>query len=352
MKRLCVFCGSLPTLKNKEHVLPRWLLRLTGEPGRIAHFGVRYFTDESRRFAFDRFTFPSCSSCNASYSGLEQNAKRIIERIFKVQKISADDIVVLLDWLDKVRIGLWLGIMSLNNNAFGIEPKFFISRRVGSADRMLSIFLEGHKSKGLLFTGPMYPSFMFLPSCFALRINNLYLFNASCPFMISKNSGFPYPVSLLEERADRKYVMEFETGTQEIVKPLLESRTARGSLTVYQPMFVEALQEMRKSYETQFVRCHARDWDQGQGPLIADMKGGIRILGNEDVVLPMLASALAHWKRLAIQVPRTQNHLSTMIPNKPNDESALEIWEQNRELNELMISKFKEQSQSPWQAMN
>lgn len=154
MKRLCVFCGSLPTRKSKEHVLPRWLPQLTGDPGRTAHFGVRYFTDESRRFAFERFTFPSCSSCNSAYSGLERNTKRIIGRIFKSQKITADDIVILLDWLDKVRIGLWLGIMSLNDNAFGITPKFFISRRLAQADRMLSIFLEDNKSKGLTLQSP------------------------------------------------------------------------------------------------------------------------------------------------------------------------------------------------------
>jgi len=346
MKRLCVFCGRWPARKNKEHVLPRWLLELTGNPGRTARFGIKYFTDEERRFAFDRFAFPACTACNERYSTLESATKRVVERIFKVQKIRADDVDVLLDWLDKVRIGLWLGIMSLNDNAFGIRPKFFINQRVARADRMVSLFVDDERSKGLTFTGPMYPSFMFQPSSFALRVNNLYVFNASCPFMVSKQAGFPFPVSAEEERDDGKTVMEFEEGTEEIVRPLLETRILRGSLTVYQPMFNESVEETFETYDTSFIRSHARNWEAGRGPLIADLKAGVRVLTDDDLTLSMLSNKLLYWEQLAVQVPRIQNHLSCLIPNRPTDAEAIQIWEKNREVNDLAIAKLKENLQA------
>ena len=39
MNKICVFCGLQPHSKNKEHIIPQWLIKMTGEPNRQANFG-------------------------------------------------------------------------------------------------------------------------------------------------------------------------------------------------------------------------------------------------------------------------------------------------------------------------
>jgi hypothetical protein len=38
----CIFCGNPPSAKNKEHVVPKWLIELTGDPKREWYLGL-YF---------------------------------------------------------------------------------------------------------------------------------------------------------------------------------------------------------------------------------------------------------------------------------------------------------------------
>ena len=344
MKRLCVFCGSPPTNKSKEHVIPRWLLRLTGDPRRTANFGVRYFVGTVRQFSFDKLTFPACAQCNKDYSELEAHAQRIVTRIFDSQSIAADDVFILLDWLDKVRIGFWLGVLTLNDNAFGIEPKFFISQRVRAQDRMVSLFLDSHRSTGLTLTGPFTSAFSFLPSCFAIRINNLYLFNASCPFMVSKNCGFPFPVTVCERRTDGKYVMDFDDGYQKLGSSILDLPAPpwQASATICQPIFSEALPDNKEGYDREHIRSHSRDWGLGLGSLILESNDGLRLLGNDEIKLPLLSDSMNYWKLLDVQVLVTQNYLLTIPPNKPTDEEGLKIWNAARSLNDLLISKTVE----------
>src|SRR5215471_15053200 len=109
--KFCLFCGERPEGKSKEHVLPRWLIELTGEPTRIANFGLDLSQDVEvaapRQYAFSQFQFPACAVCNGIFSKLEDNAKKVISKIFVSERLVAQDISDLLDWLDKVRVGLW-----------------------------------------------------------------------------------------------------------------------------------------------------------------------------------------------------------------------------------------------------
>lgn len=45
MDKFCVFCGSKPESKNKEHILPQWLLKLTGDPNREIFLGRKWHED-------------------------------------------------------------------------------------------------------------------------------------------------------------------------------------------------------------------------------------------------------------------------------------------------------------------
>src|SRR5215831_17553277 len=101
MKKFCVFCGNHPKDKNKEHVLPQWLLRLTGDPNRVGNFGID-FTKEPfsvRRFAFDSLTFPACSECNTGFAALEAGAEQVVLKLLDCQVVTTSDLILLLDWL-------------------------------------------------------------------------------------------------------------------------------------------------------------------------------------------------------------------------------------------------------------
>ncbi|HDR2534145.1 TPA: hypothetical protein QCI12_004383 [Enterobacter roggenkampii] len=41
----CIFCGDKPENKNKEHVIPKWLIEMTGDKKRSGYFGFDKFTE-------------------------------------------------------------------------------------------------------------------------------------------------------------------------------------------------------------------------------------------------------------------------------------------------------------------
>ena len=85
VERFCVFCGAKPNKKSREHIIPQWLIELTGDPQRQAVFGP--FLDERtreltyRNFAFDQFAFPACEECNLKLSGLEAETKEVMLKL-------------------------------------------------------------------------------------------------------------------------------------------------------------------------------------------------------------------------------------------------------------------------------
>jgi hypothetical protein len=169
---LCVFCGEIPKQKTKEHILPQWLLRETEtEQKGLLHGTVGY--------PFKGFILPACYSCNNIYSALEAQAQRVVNLIQSAQFVSAHDIDALLDWLDKVRIGLWLHGRAVSRNARNINPNFHINQRMGRKDRILRISRFKHARPALSFIGTETEAFHFSPSCFGLIINELCLINAS-----------------------------------------------------------------------------------------------------------------------------------------------------------------------------
>lgn len=197
MDKFCIFCGARPEEKSAEHVIPKWLIELTGNPKRKAYFGYEHAIQSHTRrrtFSFDSLRFPSCASCNQKYSDLESRTKLIIEKMLVSDYLSALEMNTLLDWFDKVRVGLWLGYQYLDGNPAGIKPKFYIEKRIGANDRMLVIFKADTDHQGLTFFGCDLPSFTFTPSCFSIRINNLCFLNMSYNDLFSRRIGFPFPV--------------------------------------------------------------------------------------------------------------------------------------------------------------
>jgi hypothetical protein len=75
--RTCVFCGQQPTNRNREHILPQWLLALTGDPKRVVSLGYDYHKGKPREFAISQFVVPACTACNYRYAEFETLAKGI-----------------------------------------------------------------------------------------------------------------------------------------------------------------------------------------------------------------------------------------------------------------------------------
>jgi hypothetical protein len=181
MPKVCIFCGKRPESKNREHVIPKWLIALTGKPNRKVYLGREWSNPSlaKRIYSLNSFAFPACETCNSKYSQMESRASGVMRSLLALSPISADDFDALLDWFDKVRVGLWLGLLYLNGNYRDLTPQFYIGNRLAAKDRLLIIYRGQGESDGLAITGIESPIFHVMPSCFGLMVNHLHFLNAS-----------------------------------------------------------------------------------------------------------------------------------------------------------------------------
>ena len=149
-EKFCIFCGKTPENKNLEHVIPQWLIRMTSRERKDV-FSLH--PDHDKHIPFIQFKFPACTTCNTKYAHMEALAKPVIEKVLAGQSISGSEASLLMDWFDKVRVGLWLTNMFYDKKLkHDVMPHFFIDSRVAKTDRMLSIqklSLEKGEDQGL-----------------------------------------------------------------------------------------------------------------------------------------------------------------------------------------------------------
>jgi hypothetical protein len=232
--RICLFCGAPPQDKNNEHPLPRWLLELTGDPARVVSHGYNWKTGKLFEFSFDSFKFPSCSACNETYSLFEGKAKEVVVAICKKEAVSPDDYVLLLDWLDKVRVGLWLGHRYLQGATW--PPSFTIDSRIGAKDRMVAVYTIGDHQFGLNVYGAESRVFHWKPSVFSLRVNNTLFLNASWDWMCGSRCGFPYPKLVRHSKTVHgALVLADFTQRQRVVHPVFPG-LMKSCVTLCQPV--------------------------------------------------------------------------------------------------------------------
>jgi hypothetical protein len=241
--KLCIFCGAAPSNKNKEHVIPRWLIEITGDPKRTWHLGVKFAEDGQppRKFSADQFQFPACEECNTDYSSLEGRTKTNMVRLLGGHALSAHEWDDLLDWFDKVRIGLWLGMLALNKDTPIPRPKFHIDQRVGKKDRAILVYPMENDHQGLTMVGTGDPVFFFAPICFGLVINNLLFVNLSSDFLLSARMGFPFAAGLVDDQ-DRTMVSHFDT-LYRMKTPFIRFSFYVPIIEVYQTILAEHLFE-------------------------------------------------------------------------------------------------------------
>lgn len=268
MDKLCVFCGNRPESKTNEHVLPLWLIELTGEAHRQVFLGYKKAPGMPKReFSFNSFKFPSCEGCNSRFSNLEAKTRPIMLSLLNQRPVSQSDLTTLLDWFDKVRVGLWLAFYYLDANFAAITPKYYIDQRIGLHDRMIAIVQTDPGELRLNFGGCDSPSFYFTPSCFTLVVNHLYFLNISFPFLFSRRIGLPYPLSSFLVDDQPNPVFQMVSGRERPMLPLLRKAFRLRCSQLYQPMFKNLPPGNRivDFYDTPYVRDRCIDWDAGIG---------------------------------------------------------------------------------------
>jgi len=189
MDKTCVFCGEKPISKNMEHVLPKWLFTYTGGFNRKISIKIP-LKKEKIEIDILNFKFPACERCNNSFLDIESKTKDIICRLNNKEKISSSDFEILFNWLDKVRIGLWLGSLMFSGNPQKIKPKFAISNRF-KKDRILYISHVDGDEKRLNFSSFDDILFQNMPCYLCLIINNICLLSFSTDSLLLDRIPLP-----------------------------------------------------------------------------------------------------------------------------------------------------------------
>jgi hypothetical protein len=281
MDKFCIFCGNPPKEKNREHVLPRWLIALTGAPKRIGNFGID-FTKEKigvRQFSFDSLTFPACYDCNSAFSILEAAVEKVVRKLLSHEAVSTPDLMLFLDWLDKVRVGMWLAFFYLDKNVAGINPTFHIIQRLGMYDRMVGIVRLEDSTPRLIFSGTDSKFYQFSPTCIGLGINGLYFISASGMSLCSQRLGFPYLRAESIREEDHKVVISREAGSGRAMYPVERIPYPHGITRVYQPIFKMFLDadDAEQYLANDWVRKHTADFERGFGKLFFQGNGSVRV---------------------------------------------------------------------------
>lgn len=244
-EKFCIFCGEKPKNKNLEHVIPQWLIKMAGVEKKPIFSPHPQF---GKDISFMQFSFPACTECNSKFAKMEGLVKPVMERVLSGQSISGSDASLLMDWFDKVRIGMWLSNMFydpvLKHN---VQPHYHIDFGVAKKDRMLSIQklkMKPGENKGIYCGGTMTQLFNFCPVAFTMVINDYYFLNASTHNLVSPRVGFPKIVDAQSHKGSNVLleVNVVKNDHKKVVNPIVQSFTpGLDSITFYQPIYRDFL---------------------------------------------------------------------------------------------------------------
>ena len=289
----CIFCGVKPSEKTREHIIPQWLLKLTGDPNRMAYFGRDWLSPDlkERIYSWKAFTFPACDACNTRWSHIEAQVQSIVMRMLSAEPLTGEHLSVFLDWIDKVRTGIWLGMIYLNKNYRGIIPQFHIDERVRQKDRVLLIYETDDDLEGIGLSGVDTPIFHKEPSIFALGINRFWFVSVSSDFFLAKRLGWPYPsVRKLVDIDTDGFSADVEPGTHQIATPVLTSVPALSGTVLLQPI---AHQYLRRASPEVFKDVFLNAYVKASS--IDDTSGIGRLLIGNDSPVPYPAEPAKEW---------------------------------------------------------
>lgn len=176
MGQYCVFCGGVGR-KSNEHVIPKWILELGGDLRRTVRLGFNERGDIA--FSANSCTVRACGTCNSRFAQLEDAASRVVKTLIREPLVIARDALVLMDWMDKIRVGFWHLQLQVTGNPLGIHPHFHVADRVGIRDHLLFISRSELPSRRMNFAFQPDLTFMMSPTYFLLVINGLALLSYS-----------------------------------------------------------------------------------------------------------------------------------------------------------------------------
>lgn len=314
MAKFCVFCGNPPEHKNQEHIIPQWLIRYTAR-GKKA-----ILTDNSTHtISFQNFTLPACEKCNLEFAKLEANTQQIMIKVLTGQPITGMDASVLMDWFDKVRVGLWLAQLCLNPS-IRIEPHMFISQRMGYQDRALMIQKEpAHPNMhGILLIGTQSPLFHGLPCAFQMVIDNYIFTNISSIRLVSKQLGFPYP-NTITQQAPNQQMVNVLRGMGRVGNPAIPGFFPDKTRAIfYQPIFKSYLTE---SFTTNpYVVEHSYDIQNGLGGVFRHTTDGIKYIPADKNIYLKIQDTPLKQVRNASQVPFDLLEYASQLTLDPKSE--------------------------------
>ncbi|MGK0272941.1 MAG: hypothetical protein ACI88H_003617 [Cocleimonas sp.] len=336
MKVPCVFCGKEPENKNKEHIFPKWLLKLTGADKGNLSVGSNWKTGEELTFNMLSYTFPSCTICNSDFGKLEGKVKPIFDKLINDQDVLGQELELLLDWFDKVRIGSWFGVKYMNKDGFTSQPRFYINSRVGLKDRFLSITNTYKYEKELNWSGVNGLAFMMSPTAFSLRVNNLVFVNCSSDFVVSKRLGFPYVKFEIPKPDSIETDVKFGMPKKKAVPKLFHTRLYSPSITISQPIYKVVKSGLSEYYDHAYVKDNSYDFSNGIGKIFISKKNAINTIErNEKVNFSMPEAKNVHGH---IEVVRPILELQAeLIKTKKRDLRNLSV-EQKR--NDIIGRKY------------
>ena len=264
MSKFCVFCGKPPVDKNREHIIPQWLIKYT-DRGKMPVVKVLKDGKLDPKISYMNFTMPACEACNEEFSALEGAVKPILLNVLNEQPVSAREISLLLDWFDKVRLGLRLSMVYLQNGMNQEKPHTFIKDRTGGADRMLIIEkIKPQPDIRLAFPDTCTQYFKSAAQSFQFIIDNYVFTNASAHMMVSSKLGFPYATHIETIDAPHVCIDNWVAGKERARGPVFGNiYPAMDKIILYQPIF--------KSYtnislfDNEYVKSHCVDYDNGLG---------------------------------------------------------------------------------------
>lgn len=239
VKKLCVFCGNLPEEKTMEHVVPMWLLELTGNPNRTGIFGA-YPSKEGeparqREFGLSAFKFAACYACNNNFGKLEDQAKSVMIKTLANEELDNAELTTLLDWFDKVRIGLWLAFNRLDDFSDIVAPTIHIKLGQTLKDRLLLVYdYEDATRKVLTFYGVQSPIFYVMPNAFVMTVKDKLFLNAAADYLVSEKLGYSYGEFLCLQDDSPDPVYRMRLGTGEASYPVLPFSITPGGTEIYQ----------------------------------------------------------------------------------------------------------------------
>ncbi len=266
LPRVCVFCGSNEKRSHTdEHIVPEWLIRLTNTESK------KIKLPRGNSAYFKSLVLPACEICNRFWGkALEEQAKSTVTKIINSIPVTAIEIDSLLDWFDKVRIGLWLAQLYYANNELKVRPKFLINSRMGMCDRLINIVRISQNNHDLSWYGTDSKSFITTPSCFSLLINDFLFINLSSDNLFHDVFGLPQFSQAIMLDDNGRYEPLLEKGVEYIdPAPLNKYSLPENSKILAQALYKSALDLAEDSYNSEHVRTTSLSKATGRSKILS-----------------------------------------------------------------------------------